>query len=334
MEDETAESAVAARWLRFAEVEGDLRSPRYADWARGLAADDALLARLAPLTRIEQQPNLVLSAMRFAGVDPLLPWREAQAVVHERWDAIEACVRSRRTQTNEARRLATLLPAFASLPQPIAIVEVGASMGLCLQPTHWSYAFATSAGERLVGDPSASRLTTRLAGGAEPRMPDVTWSAGLDLHPLSAASDDDVRWLETLIWPVGDGEPDRGRLERLHAAVAIAREHGPVVHEGDLVHDTSTLVEAARGRAATTVVFHTAVLAYVDAAGREAFARTMRDGDAVWISNEGLGVLPAVREQLDALDARPDAADFCVAIDEHPFALADAHGRWVRVLER
>lgn len=333
MDDETAEASVAARWLRFAEVEGDPRSPRYADWARGLAGDEDLLAGLAPLTRIEQQPNLVLAAMRFAGVDPRMPWTEARAVVHERWDAIEACVRTRRTQTNEARRLATLLPAFASLPQPLAIVEVGASMGLCLQPGRWSYAYETAAGEQVLGDPVLPRLAARL-DGLVPRMPEIAWSAGLDIHPLAATSDDDVRWLETLIWPIGDGEPDVERLDRLRAAVAIACEHGPTVREGDLLDGTMALVDEARGRAATTVVFHTAVLAYVTAEGRAAFAETMRGSDATWISNEGLGVLPDVRARLDALDAGPGAADFCIAVDERPFALADAHGRWVRLLSR
>lgn len=332
MEDETADAALAERWLRFAELEGDLRSPRYADWARGLAGDRELLARLAPLTRIEQQPNLVLSAMRFAGVDTRLPWTRAAPLVHERWEAIERCIRTRRTQTNEARRLATLLPAFASLPQPLAIVEVGASMGLCLQPGRWSYGYETPDGVRVVGDPVAPRLSARL-DGAVPTMPEIAWSGGLDLDPRSAASDDDVRWLETLIWPVGDGEPDRDRVDRLHAAVAIAREHGPEVRAGDLLDGTLALVDEARAHAATTVVFHTAVLAYVHAEGRDAFAATMRESDATWISNEGLGVLPVVRERLDAIVVAPGEADFCIAIDEQPFALADAHGRWVRLLD-
>lgn len=40
-------------------------------------------------------------------------------------------------------------------------------------------------------------------------VPEVTWRAGLDLNPLDVADDDDVRWLERLIWP---GEA--GRVER------------------------------------------------------------------------------------------------------------------------
>jgi hypothetical protein len=37
---------------------------------------------------------------------------------------------ARRTQTNEAARCATLLPTLAALPQPLALIEVGASAGL------------------------------------------------------------------------------------------------------------------------------------------------------------------------------------------------------------
>ena len=39
---------------------------------------------------------------------------------------------ARRTQTNEPARCATLLPALALLPPPLALIEVGASAGLIL----------------------------------------------------------------------------------------------------------------------------------------------------------------------------------------------------------
>ncbi|MYG24955.1 MAG: DUF2332 family protein [Boseongicola sp. SB0677_bin_26] len=39
---------------------------------------------------------------------------------------------SRGTQTNEPGRCATLLPLLCLLPQPLALLEVGASVGLCL----------------------------------------------------------------------------------------------------------------------------------------------------------------------------------------------------------
>jgi hypothetical protein len=46
---------------------------------------------------------------------------------------------SRRTQTNEPGRCATLLPALAALDGPLALIEVGASAGLCLHVDRYSY---------------------------------------------------------------------------------------------------------------------------------------------------------------------------------------------------
>ncbi len=42
------------------------------------------------------------------------------------------------------------------------------------------------------------------------------------------------------------------------------------------------------------MVYHSAVLAYMDAPKRRAFAAAVRDLGAVWLSNEGAGVLPGV----------------------------------------
>jgi hypothetical protein len=50
----------------------------------------------------------------------------------------------RRTQTNEPARCATLLPLLALLPQPLALLEIGASAGLCLLPDLYSYKYTDS----------------------------------------------------------------------------------------------------------------------------------------------------------------------------------------------
>lgn len=225
-----------------------------------------------------------------------------------------------------------LLPALATLAGPLAIIEVGASMGLCLQPGRWAYDYD----ERLVGDPAAPRLRCALTG-ALPKVPQIVWSAGLDLNPLSPANPDDVAWLEALIWPVGDGEPDAERLGRLRAAVDLARTHGPPVRRGDLLTDTQSLINEARQHAGTVVVFHTAVLAYLTAHNCERFAASKRavissDAGVHWISNEGLGVFPQLHRRLVPDGVRPGPADFLIALDEQPFALADAHGHRVRIL--
>ena len=50
----------------------------------------------------------------------------------------------RRTQTNEAARCALMLPLLAALPQPLALLEVGASAGLCLLPDRYGYDYGTA----------------------------------------------------------------------------------------------------------------------------------------------------------------------------------------------
>nr|WP_275311681.1 DUF2332 family protein [Streptomyces yunnanensis] len=47
------------------------------------------------------------------------------------WDEVSSLMLVRLTQTNESARCATLLPVLATLPQPLALIEVGASAGLC-----------------------------------------------------------------------------------------------------------------------------------------------------------------------------------------------------------
>jgi hypothetical protein len=118
-------------------------------------------------------------------------------------------------------------------------------------------------------------------------------------------------WLGCLIWP---GEADR--RERLLLAVETARRDPPPVYQGDLLTDVPALArEAPRG--ATLVIYHSAVLAYVDRARRAEFARTVRGlsldagagRGAAWISNEAPGV-----------------------IADAPIALADGHGTWLHWL--
>ena len=94
---------------------------------------------------------------------------------------------ARRTQTNEAARCATLLPALARLPPPLALIEVGASAGLTLLIDRYSYDYA---GRRIAGqDPLAPTLRCEPRGRVPlpERVPEITWRAGLDLNPLDVA---------------------------------------------------------------------------------------------------------------------------------------------------
>ena len=108
------------------------------------------------------------------------------------WRELSGEMLARRTQTNEPGRLATLLPAFAQLPEPLALVEVGASAGLCLFPDRYGYRYETEAGTVAIG--AQPKFPCRVTGPAPlpTAPPRVAWRAGLDLHPLDVTSAADV----------------------------------------------------------------------------------------------------------------------------------------------
>jgi hypothetical protein len=289
-------------------------SPSYERLCRGVSTDGDVLARLDELPPPKRQPNLLLGAVRFLG-GPMGSYDEFRDWVLANWAELAATMSERRTQTNEPGRCATLLPVLAALPQPLALLEVGPSAGLCLYPDRYAYRYQTSSGEHVVGE-SAVELRCTVSGPAPlpARRPEVVWRAGLDLNPLDVRDDEDVRWLESLIWP-----EQTDRFERLRDAVRIARAEPPNLVTGDLLRDLPALAAAAP-REATLVVFHSAVLAYVDSAGRHAFAAMMAELPGYWVSNEAPGVVGGT-----AVDTR-GASRFVLARDGVPLALTGPHG--------
>jgi hypothetical protein len=314
--------AVAARFRRFAESEARAHSPLYEALANGVAGDPAALAFVASLPRAKQQPNLLFAALRRVCGTPA-DWTQARAGLRSRADAIHAVMLARDTQTNEPGRCAVLLPVLARLMQPLALIEVGASAGLCLLADRYMYDYQG----RVVRGPAAPDHGPMLAcriGDTTPiprSVPQVAWRAGLDLNPVDLTDDDQVAWLETLVWP---DQPDR--LARLRAAISAARADPPRVVRGNLLTDLPALVaEAPPG--ATLVVFHTAVLAYVaDPEARAAFARTVHDLGAIWICNEAPPVFPDIAAKAAVSPAR---GAFLLSVDQTPVAWTDSHGAWM-----
>jgi hypothetical protein len=301
------------------------RSPRYVRLATEVADDQAILAFLDALPKPKRQPNLLFAAACYL-LGEAADLATLRMLVSERRDKLAATMLARRTQTNEPARCATLLPALALLPQPLALLEVGASAGLTLLADRYSYDYG---GHRVPGtDPYAPVLSCEARGPVPvplpARVPEVIWRAGLDLNPLDVGDSDDVRWLECLVWP---GET--GRRERLAAAIETARRDPPPLYRGDLVTD----IAAVAGKApagATLVIYHSAVLAYLTEPKRRQFAELVRTLDAVWISNEAPGVLPGIAPPEAAVLA-PEC--FVLAKDgAEAIALTDGHGSWLRWL--
>ena len=314
---------IAALHRRFAAVETAGRSPLYGELARAVAADAELLAFLATLPEPKWQPQLLFSAVQYLQ-GPLATRAQFADVVHTRRDDVAAVMRRRTTQTNIPARCATLLPALAALPPPLALVEVGASAGLCLRPDRYSYDYGghpvTPA--RPSGVPP---FRCRASPGTPlPTAPvEVVWRAGLDLNPLDAHDPDDVAWLDALVWP---GEEHL--RDQLHAALDLARAEPATVRTGDLASDLPALLAEAPDDA-TLVVFHTAVLPYVDDDARAAFLDAVRSSRAVWLANEAAPRIPCLDPAVR--DAHPDHL-YLLCRDGRPLARADPHASWIEWL--
>jgi hypothetical protein len=311
--------AVAAAYRTFARQEARGRSASYAELAESVARDGAVTAFVASLPPGKRQPQLLFAAARYLlGAPPGIG--QLRALVDTAPRELERVVLARRTQTNEPARCAALLPALVQLPQPLALIEVGASAGLTLLFDRYSYDYA---GHRLDGgDPGAPTLRCEPRGPVPlpSRLPAIAWRAGLDLNPLDVTDDDDVNWLKCLVWP---GETDRE--QRLEAAIAVARRDPPAMFRGDLVTDLPGL--AAQAPAGVhLVVFHTSVLYQVAPAGREQFAAVVRGLNATWLCSEAPGVLPGTGR------AGADGLLSVLTRDGDAIGYADSHGTWVRWL--
>ncbi len=319
-EEHDSFDALRARYRAFAEHEAHGLSPLYEAMALHVADSEPLLRFLATLPQPKQQPNLLFAAVRHLYGTPRDP-RHLEELVERHAEPVRSVILARRTQTNEPGRCATLLPALAGLPQPLALLEVGAAAGLCLLPDRYGYDYGRARLGPEGPDADAAPVFPCRANDATPlpdALPRVVWRAGLDLNPLDVRDPDAAAWLETLVWP-----GQEARAERLRAAMDVARRHPPRVIRGDLLHDLPALAATAPADA-TLVVFHTAVLPYVAPEDRERFADTVRGLRAVWISNEGPQVFPSITAKLHR---RPPQNRAVLAIDGEPVALTGFHGQ-------
>ena len=280
---------VKRRYQRFAEMECKGHSDVYYRLALAVAEDDEVIDFIAAMPVI--QPQLLFNSVQLLTGPDAMPRTGAdlRAFLRRRGPEVAALMRSRRTQTNEVGRCAVLLPALPS--GPLALVEVGASAGLCLLLDRFHYEL----GSTHLGDVSSPVHLRCSIVGSVPLpvgMPRVVWRQGLDLRPIDVHDDEASRWLLACVWP---DHPERRR--RLEAALDLARGEPPVVRAGDLVDDLPALLAEAPDDA-QLVVFHSAVLSYVSPERRRAFAEVLAEEstrrDIVWLSNEAVGIVHEV----------------------------------------
>ena len=322
--------AIAAFYDDFGRRWAHGTSPLYEDWALGIAADAEVLALLEALSRAKQQPNLIFASARWEGA-PLLPYAQVRPWLLEHWGEITTTALARTTQTNEANRCATWLPPLSSIDGQVALLEVGTAAGLCLFPDRYSVDYATPSGVRRF-DPVDGASTVALActvddaASVPARHPEIVWRRGIDLDPIDAADRDVVAWLANLIWPGPDHD---ARVARLRGAAEIVAADPPQIVRGNLL-ERVTDVAAQAPADATLVVFHSAVLLYLDDAQRRQFATIMAglsaviDRRVVWLSNETMGTLPEIDAQVPADTVTNHR--FVQTQDGRAIALAGQHG--------
>jgi hypothetical protein len=316
---------VAAQYADFATYAGD--SPCFEEWARAIVDDDEVLTWIATLPPVKQTPTLVFAAARWHGVPAPGPYAGLRDALLGDDGSIRATILARATQTNEVGRLATLTPFLAELGPRLSLLEVGASAGLCLYPDRWSYTWSTPTGVVTAG--SGPTLTCSVTGPFPNAVtpPEVTWRGGIDLLPLDPTDADAMAWLTNLVWPEQDD-----RRSRLETAIGIARADPPRLVAGDLLDELPSLVEEAAAYG-PVVVFHSAVIAYLEAYDRDRFVELVTglvsDGACHWLSNEAPQVLPSVTAT--APDGPEDPGRFVLGIDGVARARTHGHGAAMRV---
>jgi hypothetical protein len=306
-------SRIARQFRSFTAAAAAARSPLYAELAAAVAEDDHILDFLARLPREEQQPMLLFGAIAFLHGPSEGP-DELRARIRDDGERIRETMLSRFTQTNEPARCAALITALGDIRGPVGLVEVGSSAGLCLYPDRYSYEFDG----RPVGPRSAVHLACSTTGPVPvpDGLPDVAARVGIDRNPLDPADPDDQAWLRALIWPGPNAAP---RLDRLDAAAAIATDEPATVLTGDIIDRLPDALDLLPAEC-TPVVFHTAVLAYLERARREEFVALVRSLGVRWIAQEAAGIVPGIPADL----AGPDS--FILSLDGRPLARTAPHG--------
>ncbi|WP_062519072.1 DUF2332 domain-containing protein [Demequina silvatica] len=315
-------------WVPFA-----ADSPLYTLFATRIAEDQELLRVLA---RIPSSPpiNILFAAVQrlLTRDDALAAWyprlagaaRPADAAAYEAFrgfvlerEADVLAFGSRRTQTNEVRRCAVLMPVIAAAlaergwDGPVHAIDMGASAGLGLLMDGVAYQY----GGTVLGDAPLTLECENRGGLPLPAAPPVfATRTGLDLAPVDATDPEQAAWLEALVWP-----EQTDRLERLRAAIALRRTAGISMVAGDAAATLPAVADVLPP--GPIVVWHSIALYQLP---DEALAAV---DDAV--------VAVAARRPLVRVAFEPQpggGADLRVGLrprEVAPVAIAHTHGAWI-----
>lgn len=233
-------------------------------------------------------------------------------------------------QTNETARSTGLACGFLWLaqraPQPFHMLELGASAGLNLNWDRFAYAYPAWKREGVIGP----MMPTQIDGAAPVwREIAIASRAACDQNPLDAANAADRLRLRAYVWA-----DQAARLERLNAAIELARETGVKVQKADAA---AWVRERLDGElpVGTTVVYHSVFFQYPPLAVREAIAAGIEEAGA---RTRGERCLAWVRFEPESVIGRRDSTRYVLNVvtwkdgqrSEATLADVDPHGRTMR----
>jgi hypothetical protein len=292
---------------RYARVGGEATG-LYGNWARGISADAEVVALIAALPRPQRQPHLLFAVARLVG-SPLVAYADWRDWLVANWSLVSAASVGRMTQTNEPARCAVLVPALGLLDGPLAMLEIGASAGLCLYPDRYSYRFGDRRLDPVAGE-SAVLIDVEVEGNLPlpVRIPTIAWRGGVDVNPLDVRNPDHLAWLEVLVPPEADD-----RRARIRDAATIVGDDPP--------HLTTSLDDAVASVPAGTrlVIVTMGTLVYLRRPERDALAARIRATGAHWLSFEAAGMVDATADE--------ELGTFVLTLDDRILATAAPHGQ-------
>ena len=235
-------------------------------------------------------------------------------------------------QTNEVARSAVLFAGLITIWQrtglPLRLYELGASAGLNLRFDRYRYKL----GIFEWGDPhSPVRLHPRWSGDFIPDLDaesplEILSREGCDLDPIDVSDPDAALRLCSYVWP-----DDPERLDRLRAAIGVARQHAVTVDRDDALDWLADRLETAQPGIGT-VVFQSVFGAQLSRADREELTSIIEEAADTARIAQPLAWLRLERdEQVLALRLRIWPAG---RGREELLAEAHPHCRWIKWYRR
>ncbi|MCL1700471.1 DUF2332 domain-containing protein [Lysinibacillus sp. Bpr_S20] len=268
---------LSQQFRTFAKNECENSSPLYEHLAIKIADDDELLNIATFIPQGQPVPNLLLAGVQYllsSSEDELVHFYPSltttpkalnevypvfKAFVLSHSDELKTLFQEKLVQTNEIRRCSYLYPMMTEIyerhKKPLAFIEIGASAGLQLGMDQYNYCY----NQQLHINNSNSDFVLSSENRGQPlpasitNTPVVCKRVGIDLNPIDIHNEEELRWLEALIWP----EHQQRRL-LLHQALPILKELDLQLVKGDaikLIKDISKEIN----QDAMLVVYHTHV---------------------------------------------------------------------------